>query len=298
MVGTNEPRRLRVHRAPFLFGPNYLSSADEWQRSFSDLVRSVCATEKVSYALITSDQFRLTLTFGNLDFAIDAYDGIFDLTEQSTFEDDDLSNTAWGGVGDVPDDFLSQLTSHHVPKKFRSVVFASVKPIATALWFQMRSRFKRAIADGLAEIYARPGSPLSDFVRIEADAFEYFAVGRGERPLHSTELDEAKGPRGERLFSVGVVPVERRVLAPAKKTKPGRKRQYDKAMLAGHLDNLMEHHSHFSSDDPEWNAQARLVEKAIEFCSQKFGIDLALSTAKTEAKEAADRYRVRFPAEN
>lgn len=51
------------------------------------------------------------------------------------------------------------------------------------------------------------------------------------------------------------------------KRKGGRPPSFDRDAVAAEVRRLMEHHGEFSADDPEWNAQARLIEAV----RKKFG---------------------------
>lgn len=51
------------------------------------------------------------------------------------------------------------------------------------------------------------------------------------------------------------------------KGKGGRPPRFDRDVVAAEVQRLMNHHGEFSPDDPEWNAQARLVEAL----RQRFG---------------------------
>jgi hypothetical protein len=44
------------------------------------------------------------------------------------------------------------------------------------------------------------------------------------------------------------------------KGKGGRPPKFDRAAVTAEVRRLMDHHGEFSADDPEWNAQARLIE--------------------------------------
>jgi hypothetical protein len=210
--------RLRCHRAPFLFGPQYLATNEEWQRSFVELVTFIQAD--IGFKpdrIISKEEFQLCLTFGRLQFLLDADAGEFDLRELSDFEDDDLNDPSWSGLGAAPDTFFGELEEVRVPTVFQSVVHTRIKPFARELHRRMHSRFRRALSQGFAEVQARPHSPLSDFAQIDQDAFSYFVVDIGERSRGSLELDLAEGPNGERLFSVCVVPTDQAL--PVRKTK-------------------------------------------------------------------------------
>jgi hypothetical protein len=42
----------------------------------------------------------------------------------------------------------------------------------------------------------------------------------------------------------------------------------------------MDENGEFTSEDPEWNAQARLENKLLEFCQRMFGKETAVSTLR------------------
>jgi hypothetical protein len=60
---------------------------------------------------------------------------------------------------------------------------------------------------------------------------------------------------------------------PLSKGKGGRKPIVDWGVVFAEFERLMDHHNEFSPDDPEWNAQARLIEGLQKFCCDKFGIE-------------------------
>jgi hypothetical protein len=72
---------------------------------------------------------------------------------------------------------------------------------------------------------------------------------------------------------------------PMPKGKGGRKPIVDWQVVFVELERLMDHHNEFSPDDPEWNAQARLVEALQKFCSDKFGIEPDKNTIEGRIKE-------------
>lgn len=298
MVKKDQFTRLRAHRAPFYFGPEYLATAEEWQASFVCLLDLVEKDQGDKPDCVSALGYHLTLRFRNLELLVDAEDGIFDLREPSQFEDDRLDDPAWPGIGDAPQDFLQQLERSRIPDAYRALVFRRIKPFASLLHQRMLLRYKRALNEGFAEVHAMRQSPLNDPSKIDPDALEYFSIDTGGRLPYDLTLDEAEGPNGERLYSYGVIPLVGMKPETDAKARGGRPRGYDKEWLGQQLDALMEYHGEFTSADPEWNAQARLAEKAIEICRDRFGIDLAPATAKSEAKAAVGRYRERYPAKN
>lgn len=72
------------------------------------------------------------------------------------------------------------------------------------------------------------------------------------------------------------------------KGKGGRPPKFDRGAVAAEVQRLMDHHDEFSPDDPEWNAQARLVEAICE----KFG-EAAPSTVEDYIKEPLAKWRER-----
>jgi hypothetical protein len=58
----------------------------------------------------------------------------------------------------------------------------------------------------------------------------------------------------------------------------GRPPAVDWAVVKAEFLRLMEHHSDFSADDPEWNAIERLYDSLHGFCSARFGREVARTT--------------------
>lgn len=198
--------RLRIHRGPFYFGPEYLANQDQWQSSFSKLATTLPVDEKIKPDSITSEGFGLRCFWTSLEFVVDAYSGTFDLSEGSPFVEDDLSDKSWPGVCCRPSRLRTEIAHCSVPEQFRAVVYRQILPWGEELYRQMRMRFERALAEGSAEIQARPLSPLSEFVRIEPDALRYFVLDDNQRDDVDRTLDTARASNGERLFSLGVLP--------------------------------------------------------------------------------------------
>jgi hypothetical protein len=70
------------------------------------------------------------------------------------------------------------------------------------------------------------------------------------------------------------------------KGKGGRPPKFDQAAVGAEVQRLMDHNSEFSTDDPDWNAQARLIEALRE----KFG-EASDSTFEEYIKEPLADWR-------
>jgi hypothetical protein len=75
---------------------------------------------------------------------------------------------------------------------------------------------------------------------------------------------------------------------PLPKGKGGRPPKLDRNAAAAEVSRLMEHHGEFSADDPDWNAQARLIEALRE----KFG-EASDSTFEEYVKQPLADWRAR-----
>jgi hypothetical protein len=83
--------------------------------------------------------------------------------------------------------------------------------------------------------------------------------------------------------------VRRADLAP--KGKGGRKGVLDKLAVSREVERLMDWHGDFRADDPQWNAQARLINAIRE----KFQTDAADSTIEGYVKKPLAEWRERHP---
>jgi hypothetical protein len=99
---------------------------------------------------------------------------------------------------------------------------------------------------------------------------------------------------------VGVAPYEpgRYFVRRADRAEPaatphpgGRKPVADWKMVEEEIFRLMNYHGEFSSDDPEWNAQARLEEAIADFCEDKFKKLPSETTIKEHVRQTLERWR-------
>jgi hypothetical protein len=128
----------------------------------------------------------------------------------------------------------------------------------------------------------------------------------GPKPINTAELrtgilkvwdgtlecrTDGEGGRLYRSVFLSMADLNRAIGAPATKGKGGRKPIVDWGVVFVELERLMDHHNEFSPDDPEWNAQARLVEALQKFCSDKFGIEPDKNTIEGRIKEPLSQWR-------
>ena len=62
-------------------------------------------------------------------------------------------------------------------------------------------------------------------------------------------------------------------------------------MVDAEIFRLMGHHSEFTPDDPEWNAQARLEEAIADFCQDKFKKTPGETQIREHVRLALERWR-------
>jgi hypothetical protein len=122
----------------------------------------------------------------------------------------------------------------------------------------------------------------------------------GERDwLGPTRYADEYPERGQSIKSVTFIDVTvhreslRRWLAEladkAGPRKRGRRPKFDWAAIEAEAARLMDHHGDFSPDD-EWNAQARLEEKLLEYCVRQFSREPSLTQIRTRVRSFLNRW--------
>lgn len=103
----------------------------------------------------------------------------------------------------------------------------------------------------------------------QSDTWSSWAFVQDRKKAALKEADRQLLAEAVALAATGspglVVPKSRH---PAKR---GARSQYPWGKMEAETYRLMDHHSDFSADDPEWNAQARLEERLFEFCAATVG---------------------------
>jgi hypothetical protein len=287
-------KRLPYHRAPFYFGPEYLATSGQWQSSFNRMVQGVLRRERIDAAVAADGAYGLAVVFGRVKFNIDALGGTFWLN--------DVEDRIEGRFLHSPPEIFTRCALNP-PLKLRPIVGDGnvVASLAESLIIEMEINFEEALRAGWARIEAKVNSRTAAFTALDPQDRHHVRIRDSLRDAlddEDNDLDDACYDTGEDLYSFGVVPVVNEKSETVAKARGGRPLTYDKETLGRELDALMDYHGDFTPADPDWNAQARLAEEAIEICKNRFGSDLAFATAKLEAKAAAERYRNRRSAKN
>jgi hypothetical protein len=81
------------------------------------------------------------------------------------------------------------------------------------------------------------------------------------------------------------------VRSPSSQSKGGRKRLLAKQVITAEISRLMDYHGPFSTDDPDWNAQARLEEKIKAFAAERIGEEPGENTVRSWVKQGLASYR-------
>jgi hypothetical protein len=140
--------------------------------------------------------------------------------------------------------------------------------------------FRDALAEGALDAWVQCGAEMQILSDRESWHPEAFGLpGFEPRTHHLTN----PGPNDDRE-----VFIERRTLKAwiagltATGNRPGRPPIHDWPAIEKKAKDLMDYHSDFSEDDPEWNKQACLERALLKFCSETFGREPTPSALRDE----------------
>jgi hypothetical protein len=201
--------RFPLHRAPFYFGPAFLSTDSEWQDAFRMLVANALDEMAVN-ATVECYKYTMTIRWNGLAFIIDARRGVFDVAEENSFEDD-LADDKWFGFESAPRQFVDRLryrAKDDLPgctdDKRREIL-----RFASGVLDGMERNFRRALHDGAYRYEARFDVLAPEFNIVAEDQMAYFSVDAKERPStpsgEDNEFDTAHSiAGGSTLYSLCV----------------------------------------------------------------------------------------------
>jgi hypothetical protein len=213
-----------VHRGPFLFGPEFLSSAG-WSSSFQALLKQIIAQANLAGQVVCSSGDRLArIELKTVEIMVDGGSGMFAVNERGYWARplDDL--LLWSGPCGPPKHFFRQLDEPRNVTLLR-IEYQNVYDLVHLLYRHMEMRFQLALQEGIAQITACLESPPSTSVQIPLQQWPYLEVDERDLPIdpyltEDLDLDEAVTKNGRRIYCLGVVPVRGALGASAAGTKP------------------------------------------------------------------------------
>jgi hypothetical protein len=201
-----EPGWLTFKKAAFYFTPLYTGREVDWVESIKLSATNYFHWIEIDSGLVTEWEVvprpfpeAFAARIGELQLTVDAEVGCFALSAPGpehtrVFEDE------WA-ITETPQNFKTEYEKLRVKP-----AFASAAELLSGLAFELAREFRQlnfAIQLGEAELMARAGSPLNPFTRIYPDQWRYFNLLEGED-------DTAEGPHGERLYSLYIVPADKK----------------------------------------------------------------------------------------
>jgi hypothetical protein len=225
--------RLPCHRAPFYFAPHYLQSEEEWKSNLTALIQSMMRDTTRPWSL--RDRFgewTITVRFELTELTLDARNGTFaveEFCEAELFSKADNLLT-WIGPMDSPSEFVRELLQEEAPDRLQQEL-GRARAFAEDLIDQMATRYRVALTEGHAVWQARFGSVLNDFRAIDIDQIRHLQIAPVNRMFDwgvaYNILDQADGPKGEKLYSLCVVPVTQPKCTASDEAASDRRKRYD-----------------------------------------------------------------------
>lgn len=206
--------RLPIHRAPFYFGPEFLSTDSEWQEHFQSLVRSIAEAEGVPLdAVERYGNYALRARQADFWFIIEAQLGTFRGVQDNGLDDDYLdAPPVWTGFEDIPVRFIRRLGIPSSSTTDLSLcpdhIRRQVLRLARGVYDQMQRSFEKALSAGLCGHEARFKLDDADFRPVSGDQLVYYDVApwdmdEAERDSLNTAISK---DRTSTLYSLCVVP--------------------------------------------------------------------------------------------
>ena len=223
--------RLPRHRAPFYFAPHYLQTEEEWKSNLTALIQSMMRDTTRPWSL--RDRFgewTITVRFELTELTLDARNGTFALEEFSEAEEDEKDRLTWVGPMDSPSAFVRELLAEEAPDHLQQEI-GQARAFAEDLFDRMAKRYRAALAEGHAVWQARFGSVLNDFRAIDIDQIRHLQIAPVNRMFDwgvaYNILDQANVPKGEKLYSLCVVPMTQAKCTASDEAASDRRKRYD-----------------------------------------------------------------------
>jgi hypothetical protein len=197
-----------LHRGPFLFAPQFLTTSS-WYSNFDALIKDISREQEIDVVVSSysqRDTARAVVTFSRTDLIIDSQGGLFwvDPIGYRYAEDDFVSNFC--GPSGVPRKFFRDLEDPSLVVHLNDDRIP-ISRFSEVLYRAMTNRFNRALRDGIAELVCCIGSPLAEATVLDPSKLKYLKLLPKDRESAfevDNELDDGVASDGTQIFCLGI----------------------------------------------------------------------------------------------